>query len=149
MSSLLAYELEQAFVSLILPMLLGGNVYGGRSPGDRVLPNVVCDAIGEGEEDPKLTGNFWMNMRITCKSSAATEAGGFDPTLQDVAFVKSAFDPLLVDDLPAQLNAQGRTLTVLPNAYITSAPSTEQDSEGAWVDVLMIRCYCCASILAP
>lgn len=149
MSALLAYELEQAFVSLILPTMVGGNVYGGRSAGDRTLPNAVCEAIGDGEEDPKLSGNFWMNMRITCKGTAATEADGFDPTPLDVAFVKSVFEPLLVDDLPAQLNAQGRNLTVLPNGYITSAPTQEQDAEGSWVDVLTIRCYCCASVLAP
>lgn len=146
--SLLAYELEQAFVSLILPTLLDGNVYGGRSPGDRTLPNVVCDAIGEAEEDPKLSGNFWMVMRITCKSSAATEPAGFDPTPLNVAFVQSAFNAVLVDNLPALINAQGRTLTMLPNGYITGAPRTEQDAEGAWVDVLEIRCYCCASVLA-
>ena len=147
-------EVESAFVSLIagnLPAPIGPpqNVYPGKSSGDKALPWVVCAANGEGEDDPKGSGNFWVNVRIMVKTWSATEAGGPDPKIADVAFVSNVWTILQVTNLDTQLNAQARNLTVFPTAFLIGAPTREYDAEGSWMDILTIRLYCCNSILAP
>lgn len=143
-------EVESAFVSLITTAITTqANVYTGKSSGDKSLPWVVCEANGDGEDDPKGSGNFWVNVRTMVKVSGATEAGGPDPKIADVALVSNVWTVLQVTNLDAQLNAQARNLTVFPTAFIIGAPTREYDETGGWVDILPIRIYCCNSVLAP
>lgn len=143
-------EVESAFVSLVAAGVGSlANVYPGKFSGDKALPWVVCEASGEGEDDPKGSGNFWVNVRTGVKVSAATEAGGPDPKIADVSLVSNVWTILQVTNLETQLNAQARNLTVFPTAFIIGAPTREYDETGAWVDILPIRIYCCNSVLAP
>jgi hypothetical protein len=142
-------ELEEAFANLIGGAIsLEANVYTGKSSGDKALPCVICAADGDGEEDPKGTGNFWVRMSITMRASAATLADGVDPKPASVQLVSDVHQLVYVDDLPAQLNSQGRTLTVFPQGIIFDAPKSGWDDLGAWVDEISARVYCCASVLA-
>lgn len=146
----LGYELEQAFVSYLTPIVgTLGNIYGGKSPGEKVLPAVICEAQGEGEEDPKLSGNFVMGFMLRPMATAATEADGADPTTADNLLVSAVWHAVCITDLDAQLNAQGRILTVFPNGFFLSAPTLEQDALGGWHNVIRGRVYCCNSVLAP
>jgi len=147
--AVLLNELELAAVALAGPAADPALVYAGRSAATKSLPCVICAAEGGSEEeDPKGTGNFWVNLVISVKGTAATEADGTDPTPADVALVDAVFGAFLVSDLPGALNAQGRLLTVFPNGCITSSPRRTQDEAGVWADELPIRVYCCASVLA-
>ena len=145
-------EVEEALASLVrsLGVWPETNVFTGQAASDKQLNCVICAANGDSlEEEPKGTGNFWVSAEVMVKSSAATDTDGQDPQVLHVALVDVVFKGLMVGDLDAQLNAQGRQLTVFPTAFILSSPQRAQDENGAWIDTLPIRLYCCASILPP
>lgn len=150
-SNLLITSLENAFVSLITPAAapLGGNVYPGHSSADKILPLVIAAADGSStEEDPPHSGNFWVDVEIYVKATAATEAGvPADPNVADLALTKAVFDVVKVTDLDAQLNAQGQDLTVFPTGFFFMPPKAGRDEKGVWVDIQPMRIYCCPSVL--
>lgn len=157
-ANLLIVSLENAFVNLITPVAapFGANVYPGHSSKDKVLPAVIAAVDGSSlEEDPPHTGNFWADVEIAVKASAATEPGvPPDPNVFDQALVQAVFTLLLgpgggTSNLDQLLNAQGQDLTVFPTAYFFLPPKAGRDQEGVWVDIQPIKVYCCASIIAP
>ena len=152
-SNLLITSLENALVSLITPAAapLGANIYPGHSSADKILPCVIAAADGgSAEEDPPHTGNFWVDVEVYVKASAATEPGvPPDPNVADLALTKAVFDTINVTNLDALLNAQGQDLTVFPRGFLFMAPKAGRDEKGVWVDIQPIRIYCCASVLLP
>ena len=144
----LSYELEQAMVSLTKAGIgAEANVYGGKNSGDKQLPCVICEAAGEGEEDPKSSGNYWFRIQWRIRATSATEEAGPDPTLADTQLVADVSALFRVTDLDAGLNAQGRILTVL--GFVLESPIREENELGGWDDILSARVYCCNSVLAP
>ncbi len=128
------------------------NVYPGKSSTVKVLPAVICAADGSAEEDPPRTGNFWVDTETTVKAIAATEPGAVaDPVLAGNDLTQAVFNALKQDNLDLLLNAAalalGLQLTVFPQGFFFNSPKQGQDEEGAWMDVLPIRIYCCASVL--
>src|SRR5882724_446476 len=115
--ALLNYEIEKALASYLSAVLpVGTMVLPGRNPGDKTLNCVICEADGdEQQEDPKSSGNFWVDGVVAIKGSAATDTDGVDPTPADVLLAGLVRAALQVADLAGQLNGQGRILTVLPN----------------------------------
>lgn len=147
--ALLLNELEEAFAALARTAGANATVYTGRASSEKLVPLCICSAEGEAEEDPKGSGNFWVNMLVQTKASLGTETDNLDPKPADVLLAQTIFSVFLVDNLDTQLNAQGRTLTIFPTAYIVGSPRQSQDEAGKWFDELPIRVYCCASVLAP
>lgn len=151
--NLLITSLENAFVSLILPAAAPyqANVYPGHASSTKALPCVICSADGDStQEDPPHQGNFWVDLEITVKASAATEADAVaDPNVFDLALTKAVFDAVKVNNLDALINALGYDLTILPNAFFFYPPKAGRDQDGVWVDQLTIKVYCCASIIPP
>lgn len=143
-------EVEQA-MALMTAAAIGAeaNVYAGKSSGEKKLPCVICEALGEAEEDPKYSGNYWVMARWRIKATAATEANGVDPSLADIQLVSDVSALIRVNNLDTALNAQGRVLTVFPNGFIIGSPERQQDELGAWEDILPVRLYCCNSVIAP
>lgn len=145
-------SLELAFQGLILGFLgSGANVYTGKASSNKKLPCVIIAADGSSlEEDPPHTGNFWIDVEISVKASAATQPNAVaDPTLADMAFTSSVFGIVQVTNLDALLNAQGQSLTVFPTGFFFMAPKGGRDELGAWVDQLTIKVYCCSANLLP
>lgn len=151
-SNLLITSLENAFVSLINPVALGlANVYPGHSSATKALPAVIAAADGSSvEEDPPQSGNCWVDFELSVKAAAAAEPGAItDPNVADLMITRLVFNVVKVSNLAELLNMQGQDLTVFPNGCFFSPPKAGRDAEGVWVDMLPIRIYCCASVLAP
>ena len=143
--------LEKAFQSLITEAL--GNaypVYCGRASTDKALPCVICQAQGDGEEEPWHSGNYWITMAIMVKMAAGTDVNGQDPEPVNTLLIQLVESAIAITGLDASLNTQGQSLTVFTNGYIFNAHDlTFQREEGVWIDTLPVRVYCCASILQP
>ncbi|HEV2210854.1 MAG TPA: hypothetical protein VG167_18935 [Verrucomicrobiae bacterium] len=150
MSVQLIDAVELAFVSLIQAAVgTQANGYPGKSSGTKALPCFIAAADGSSlEEDPPRSGNYWVDVEVSVKAIAATEPGAGDPVLADYALAQTVFNTLQVSNLDVLLNSQGQLLTVMPNGFFFGTPRQLQDEEGAWVDILAIKLYCCNSILA-
>jgi hypothetical protein len=151
--NLLITSLENAFVSLLAATAasFGANIYPGHSSADKALPAVIPSADGSSlEEDPPMFGNFWVDVELAVKARASTEPGALsDPNVADLALTAAIFNQVKVLNLDALLNAQGQNLTVFPRAYFFGSPKAGRDAQGVWVDILPMKIYCCASIIAP
>jgi hypothetical protein len=153
----LANAVELALVNVVAAAVGAmGNVYPGKSSGDKVLPCVICAADGSSmEEDPPRTGNFWIDFEITVKGTASIEPGAPpDPVIAQNLLVKTAFAAVQVDNLHALINAAaivlGLSLTVFPNGYFWASPRQGQEADdAAWLDTLPGKLYCCGSVLTP
>lgn len=151
MTGTLLDSIEEAF-RLAVKSIIGdaADVYTGKSPVDKVAPCVICSADGSTEEDPPRTGNYWVNVDIAVKHTAATEASDtVNPRDDSISLLKSVFDILRINDLPTLINAQGQDLTVFPEGAFFDAPRSERDELGIWVDTMTVRLYCCPSVLTP
>lgn len=145
-------SLELAFQSLILGALgSGNNVYTGKDSSNKALPCAIVAADGESlMEDPPHSGNFWVEVELSVKATAATEPAALaDPTVADMAFVQSVFSIVQVSNLDVLLNSQGQSLTVFPTGFFFMSPKSGRDELGAWVDQLKLRVYCCQANLLP
>jgi hypothetical protein len=160
MSYLLSDKLEAAFVvvldavadasALVVP---GKNYedktfYPDQIEGEPPQGIVICSASGEGEEDPKGTGNFWIGATIAIKSLSFPNPDGTNPAdnpkTPNEALVSVVHTALMDDGLSTSLSAAVDDFTVFPQAIIVSAPTRSQDEAGAWVDEIALRIYCCA-----
>lgn len=150
-------SVETAFQRIVLaafvPPLTPPNVYTGRDSQNKKLPCVICAVDGDAEEDPPRTGNYWVNVEISVKHTAATEASDtVDPKADAIALTKSVFDLLRINNLDATINAIAATapldLTIFPQGFFFSAQKSGRDELGVYVDTLPVRLYCCPSILA-
>jgi hypothetical protein len=154
MSAPLVNALELALCKVVSDAIgNAANVYPGKASTTKALTCVICAADGSAEEEPPRTGNFWVDTETTVKAIAATEPGSaVDPVIAAEDLTQAVFNALKVDNLDLLLNAaaqsMGLLLTVFPQGFFFSAPKQGQDEEGAWMDVLPCRIYCCASVLA-
>src|ERR1051326_1219942 len=153
---LLNDKCESALAALVMPAAFAVepeiNVYPGKSSAERALPCVICGADGDGLEDPKGTGNFWMDCYVAIEHGAVpnedgTSPDGPDPKVADQALVSAVFGGLMVEDLAAQLSAAGADFTVFPMGVIFGAPEGGRNEDGVWIDRLPIRLYCCGRAL--
>jgi hypothetical protein len=149
METLICAGLEAALVGIVGPAVAGlASVSAGRSPSTKALPCVICWAEGEElEEDPKGSGNFWVNWGIAVKGSAGQQPGAASPTLADIALATAAFNAVHVDNLVDLVNGAGTGITVFPNGFFFSAPKSGRDEEGVWSDELRGRVYCCGGVI--
>jgi hypothetical protein len=152
--NLLIDRCEDAFAAVLAaPVGSLAEVATGKSYTDKTLPVVICAGDGGGvEEDPKGTGNFWLNFTVSIKTLAVADAEGTNPAdnpkTTGQAIVSAVMAALMVDNLPALLSAAVADFTVFPNGVIFESPSSGKDEQGAWVDQLSMRVYCCASTIA-
>lgn len=144
-------EVEQALVSLVSPAVGSlANVYSGINSADKNLNAVICQADASSEaEEPKGTGNFWIDCAVIVKGSLMVDSDGVDPKPADITLADTAFNAVLQNNLDALLNAQGRTLTVFPNGCLFASPRYGVDQEGVFIAELPFKLYCCASVLPP
>lgn len=153
LDNLLVVSLENAFASLVAStaVTMGAAVFPGHSSLTKTLPCVIPAADGTSlEEDPPHSGNFWVDLELSVKASAASDQGQLaDPNVADQALTSAIFNLVKVTNLDQLLNAQGQNLTVFPTAYFFGAPKAGRDAEGVWVDTLPVKIYCCATVLAP
>lgn len=146
-------SLETALQTILLNQLAAGsNVYTGKDSRNKKLPCYIVAADGDAEEDPPHSGNHWVNVSVSAKSTSATDAGATqDPKVADLAFGKAMFDVVRVNNglpsLDAQINALGMDLTIFPTAVFYGAPKSGWGENDAWVDEQLIRFYCCASAI--
>lgn len=143
-------KLEAALVALLAAPVAAVNpacsVVAGGSPGDRALPEVICAVDGDGEEEPKSSGNFWLNAMVTLKTKATTDDSA-TPEADRQALASAIYGVLYVDGLPALLSAAASDFFVFPLGVTFSAPTRGQDGD-AWFDQFPLRVYCCASDLS-
>lgn len=156
MTFLLNAKAEDAFVALLTPVAHGIDpssiVVEGTASGERIqsVPYVICDADGEGEEEPRFTGNFWLNVSVRILRSAVQNEDGSnpnapDPDIASEALTSAIFGALQVDNLAALLSAAVPDFTVLPNGVRFDAPTSGQNEQGWWIDEMKLKLYCCAS----
>ncbi len=131
--------------------------YTGKASGVKSVPNVTCEAVGQGAEDPPFTGNYWVGMNVQVRYVAKQNPAGdneaaADPKDADKSLVSAVANALAADDLWSQLNtaaaALGIAFTVFDNAVLRDAPTSGRDPEGTWIDEFGLRLYCCASTLS-
>jgi hypothetical protein len=149
-------KVESALVAIITPGVdpgLGITITTGKNSIDKGMPCIICWADGDGEEDPKDTGNFFINAEVQVKRSGVPNEDGTgllpDPKVPDESLINAVFGPLLDDGLAASLSAAVPDFTVLPGGVFREAPKRGYNEEGAWVDSMALRLYCCGSSLAP
>lgn len=147
MSTLVCDELDTALAAVISAAGAGAlaAVVPGKNATNKTLPIVICVSEGDGEDDPKGSGNFWLSAQVIVKSSAVD---GDAPLASDQALVELVFMALLTADLPEKLTAAARSLTVFPQGVFFGAQESGRDESGHWMDTLPLRVYCCGGRLS-
>lgn len=149
---LLVDKVEEALATLVLDSGVSANVYTGKGSLDKEAPCVICSAEPEGEEDPKGTGNFFMQGIVTCKGYGVINEDGAgnpaDPRGDSQTVVATVFAAIQRDDLGAAMNAAVSDLHVFAASPQLQAPESGKDEQGVWIDELRVRLYCCASALS-
>ena len=156
---LLNDKCEAALAAIVTAAAAEAQVLTGKSATDKQSPPVViCSAEAEGEEDPKGTGNFFVNCSVAVKSGAVPNEDGTDnPDAPEAdadqvkaanqALVAAVFGAVCVADLADQMTAAVPDLTVFPASVQFQAPESGRDGHGVWTDALHFRCYACGSRL--
>ena len=146
---------EAAFVALLTPAASGrGVVLPGKSSLNKTLPCVICSADGGSvEEDPKNTGNYWINMDVIIQSSAVPNEDGtamtpVDPTPFDEQLVSDIHSAIQASDFSDTISAATTNFTVFPEGVIYESAQSGRDEHGVWNDSQRLRLYCCASAIA-
>ncbi|HEV2350804.1 MAG TPA: hypothetical protein VG028_13265 [Terriglobia bacterium] len=149
-------KIEEALVAIITQTvpaaaLAGVEVLPGKNPGIKSAPCVICFCDGDGEEDPRGSGNFWVDAGVGIKFYAVANPDGSgdepDPKGANQALISAVFGAIWLSNLDALLSAAVADLTVFPTSVIFQAHSSGRDQDGAWIDELRFKCYCCASAL--
>ncbi len=146
---------EAAFVALLTAAIaeLGEEVgvHPAKDSEDKTSPLVICDAQGEGEEEPKYTGNYWLDVSIIVKHAGVPDEDGTeteaDPKTLDLALLEAVKAVVSADELEAQLSGAVEAFTVFERSIIRGSPIRGRDEQGVWIDTFPIRLYCCDSAL--
>jgi hypothetical protein len=149
----LTEKIEDAAVVLVSAAVGSlASVLPGQGSDDKTAPCVICACDGDGEEDPRGSGNVYVTLRIICKGFGVQNADGTgtqaDPSLATRAVVDLAFGAIQIDTLEADLSAATNDLTVFPASSVMQSPTKTTDEHGVWIDELSVRLYCCGSALA-
>jgi hypothetical protein len=146
---------ENAMVALLTPVVAGrGAVLPGKSFQSKTLPCVICAADGGSvEEEPKNSGNYWINLDVLVKSSAVSNEDGtamtpVDPTSFDEQLMSDVFSTIQVSGFAGTLSAATTAFTVFPEGVIYESMQSGRDEHGVWIDSQRLRLYCCASAIA-
>ena len=146
---------ENAMVALLAPVVAGrGAVLPGKSPLNKTLPCVICSADGGSvEEDPKNSGDYWINLDVIVQSSAVPNEDGTgmtatDPTPFDEQLVSDVQSALQSTGLAASLSGAASNFTVFPEGVIFESAQSGRDEHGVWNDSQRLRLYCCASTIS-
>lgn len=143
---------EEAFVAVLtapvgaLATVVTSDEYNGKS-----LPVIICACDGSGfEDDPKGSGNFFLNWTITIKTRAVQNftatAPADNPKTTSQTLIELVLEKLMVDDLADQLTAAVADFTAFPAGLFFNAPTSGQDETGAfWIHEISGRVYCCPS----
>jgi hypothetical protein len=127
---------------------VSAQVVTGKGATDKTLPIVVCAVDGDGEEDPKGTGNLMVRFEVDVRSSMTDETQA-----QDDALINVVHGAIIVQDLPGSINSAaviaGIPITVFPMGFQFEAPTSGKDEVGAWIDTARGRLYVCGSVIAP
>jgi hypothetical protein len=139
-------RLESALAAVMTAAVAALNplpkVYTGIGTDEKVLQSITCMADGDGEEDPKGTGNFWVMAKVQFRTRPYPDVTA-DPKGARQILLDAGLTALMDSTLPATLSAAVTNLTVFDNGIVYSAVKMGQDAKGAWVDELEMRCYCC------
>ena len=159
MNFLIGDKVEAALALLVTPVAAGLSpgirVVTGKSETDKVAPPlIVCSAEEDGDEEPKHSGNFFVNCSVAIKCSAVTNEDGNDnpspnPKSADQSLVAAVFTILRVSNLDALLTAAVPDFTVFPDSVMHQGTERGRDRAGFWWDILHFRCLACGSSLAP
>jgi len=153
MAFLLTDKCELAFCAVLETANVPCVIVPGKAEAPKVLPIVICSAEGEGEEDPKGSGNFWYSVTTSVKHNAydlQPTPDGQDPPdekADNEAIITAAFQALQVDNLPKLLSDSTDDFFVWPSSCIVGSPQASKDESGIYIDSLTIRIYCCGTDL--
>ena len=86
------------------------NIYAGDSSQTKAYPEIIV-SVSEGEEDPPLTGNYWLDVRLIIRSAMVLE-GGVDPVTAHDALTEAVFDGFASTSLWSNLTSYGTNFTV-------------------------------------
>lgn len=141
-----------AYLTTIVGGSAGGNcsVFTGKNADIKTVPCVICASDGaEDQEDPKFSGNYWIDMSVIVKSPASqdidAQGAEVDPKAPDVALVDQVLNALQVTNLDQLVNTPD--FFIFNTGYLFSSPKTGRDENGIWVSELPIRIYCCGRSL--
>lgn len=156
MSYLLCDKCEAAFVSLLTAPLQAVDptcqIVTSSEVTEKTLPLVGVAADGGTEEDPKGTGNYWIDVVVSLHMKGIQNENTTNPSddadANALALISAVNSVIFVDDLDSQLSAAATGFTVLPQGIAFSAPTRDQQDD-AWVSEIKLRIYCCASDLSP
>jgi hypothetical protein len=126
-------------------------VVTAKDSGDKTLPLFICEADGQGEEEPEgcQTGNFWITGAVSLRHSAVDEADQDAGTAKanDQACLTAMANAIQISTLETDLSAAVANFTVFPNSVSFEAPERTQDESGVWEDTIQFKALCCASDL--
>lgn len=151
MSYLVLAKTENALVSVLTTAVQAANsacvLVPAGSPNDKTLPIVICQADGSAfEEEPKATGNFWVQASVILKTKSAQD----DSTTPDAdrqALATAIEGVLMSGTLETAMTAAETDYTVFPGSIQFLSPKQDQQDD-VWVDEFPMRVYCCASDLS-
>lgn len=158
---LLNDKAEAALAAIVMPAAGTAQVFTGKTATDKQPPPVIiCSAAAEEQEDPRGSGNFFVNCSVAIKTGAVVNEDGTAPAdadqaalaaavkAQNQALVAAVYGAVMVADLDAQMSEAINDFTVFPASVQFGAPESGRDANGVWIDVLHFRCYACGSALS-
>ena len=138
-------KVEQALQGYLLTIFPGANnIFTGKSAADKSLPCAICDGGRSSEEDPRNSGNYWVDAEVMVKYNAHPDVDGVDHKADSDSLTAQVIDALQVDDLATLLSSQITDFTVHGLLY-ESMESTQDDD--VWSDSIKLRVYCSPSDL--
>jgi hypothetical protein len=149
-------KLERAFAIYLnthpnLPATLKDQVYLGADDDTQAKPSVIIEALSGESEDPAMMGNRLYRVKIHIYGQAEIEdSQPLDAHNAEVAAVFGIIKSADVGEdwgetLAKNVSASGENLYIYPP--ITDAGENPELRGRAFVDSVMLDCYCCNATL--
>lgn len=132
---------ESAVIAYLTPFAGTANVYEAKNSAEKAAPAVCINAVSA-EEDPPMSGNFWVNLEVSARTIAAVNVGeaADDPKTASDALSESIFEALEVDDLADQLS-NAETGYVVMGFGVEKSFDTNVEGD-CWIETWKRKLYC-------
>ena len=142
---LLADRAELAWVTYLSTIEGLPTCVAGKNATDKELPLVICEC-SVGEEETRLTGNFWVDSTITLVTTANPQAEDETPVKDsNLTYLSLLDNAIYVDNLEALLAASASEFHIFDVSVQRMGSTRNQDDEGIWRDAINLRFMACAS----
>jgi hypothetical protein len=141
---------RQAFISYLWGFSGAANVYDEKNSTEKTSPSVSVGA-SRADEDPPLTGNFWVDVEVSVRTIAAidaTQAGG-DPKAASDALATIVFEALEADNLKDLLSATADVTGYTVMGFAEEKTFTHEQDGDCWIQTWKRRVYCGRAGVAP